>query len=217
MTVRVAATGSGWRLMRVAPESRALAVISVRIVSSSDPVYASRRSSRRCWRSTLVSPTGHYLSGAKGPGCRVPRCRGAWVLSAVSWKLEAVARIISALLLKGVTDVHERDQQSVGSRRPDDGIPRTRVGATTGAAHAAGGNGADRLLRRHLDVQRQDDGEPDGTGRHDDDERRDSQGSEWTLPDGRHQGFSTQSASVRGQISGYLRRRDEAVRDDVGR
>src|SRR5438309_1875353 len=40
-----------------APESSALATVSVRIVSSSAPGYASRRSSSRCSRSTRVSPT----------------------------------------------------------------------------------------------------------------------------------------------------------------
>jgi hypothetical protein len=55
--VRVASAVLVSRRMRVASASSALAMTSVRIVSSSEPVYASRRSSRRCWRSTRVSPT----------------------------------------------------------------------------------------------------------------------------------------------------------------
>jgi hypothetical protein len=55
--VSVASAGLVKTRMRVAPESSAFATASVRIVSSRAPVYASRRSSRRCCRSTRVSPT----------------------------------------------------------------------------------------------------------------------------------------------------------------
>ena len=50
--------GSVVTAMSVAPESSELATISVRMVSSAGPTYASRRSSSRCRRSTRVSPTG---------------------------------------------------------------------------------------------------------------------------------------------------------------
>src|SRR5213594_3811847 len=55
--VSVASAASVRRRIRVAPESSAFATTSVRIVSSRAPVYASHKSSRRCWRSTRVSPT----------------------------------------------------------------------------------------------------------------------------------------------------------------
>ena len=55
--VSVASTRLVRSWIRAAPESSPLATTSVRIVSSRAPVYASRRSSRRCWRSTRVSPT----------------------------------------------------------------------------------------------------------------------------------------------------------------
>ena len=67
--VSVDAAGSVARAISEAPESSEFATISVRIVSSIAPGYASRRSSRRCSRSTLVSP----MSG------RRPRaCSGSW-------------------------------------------------------------------------------------------------------------------------------------------
>src|SRR5215510_10780535 len=54
--VSAGAAGSVEIAIVVAPESSEFATISVRIVASVAPGYASRRSSRRCWRSTRVSP-----------------------------------------------------------------------------------------------------------------------------------------------------------------
>src|SRR5205807_3961716 len=51
----------------VAPESSELATISTRMVSSVEPGYASRRSSRRWSRSTRVSPTSAPRAGRGAP------------------------------------------------------------------------------------------------------------------------------------------------------
>ena len=79
--VSVAVEASVSSRTRVAPESSALATTSVRIVSSSAPVYASRRSSRRCWRSTRVSPTRTSYPGVSSRiACsRIPKWSGALV------------------------------------------------------------------------------------------------------------------------------------------
>src|SRR2546427_2912663 len=60
-TVSVACAVSVSKLTRLAPESSELATISVRIVSSREPGYASRKSSSRCSRSTRVSPIMPFL------------------------------------------------------------------------------------------------------------------------------------------------------------
>src|SRR5215831_19163374 len=67
--VRAGATGSVATTIVAAPESSEFATISVRIVASVEPGYASRRSSSRWSRSTRVSPTAG-LGSAVGAGRR---------------------------------------------------------------------------------------------------------------------------------------------------
>jgi hypothetical protein len=61
--------GSVVSVIVAAPESSALATISVRIVSSVAPGYASRRSSRRWSRSTRVSPRSCAPAYTVAPAC----------------------------------------------------------------------------------------------------------------------------------------------------
>src|SRR6267143_117445 len=63
-TVSVDCTGSAVIAILLAPESRELAMISVRMVSSILEGYASRKSSNRCSRSTRVSPMYHSVRSA---------------------------------------------------------------------------------------------------------------------------------------------------------